>query len=345
MSQNDTALALREKAPISVGNQGVEIQSLDELYRFAKFVASSPFAPSGFKEPESIVVAIQYGYELGLTPMQSLQNLAVINGKPSIYGDAMLALVRASGLLEEFSEGLVTRTKAGRVVCTCSEFADKSTCVHVRVAASHIERPNEEMVQVCHVKRRGFVARNAIFGMVEARRAGLIGKPGPWQQYPDRMLLFRARGFGLRDEFSDVLKGLVSVEEAADYDMVMGGGHRVGDGHRVVEMPRSRTEELKARLADARPEVKAAIDVQAPTGMVGAVDAAADLGVVIDAEELEPGAELGQASDDEPEYEILSTDQLNQLVALCDERGLDEGHRIELAARFGAADLKLIPAA
>ena len=97
------ALAPREEAApresISVGSRGIELRSIEELYRFAKFVAASPFAPRGFQSPEAIVVAIQYGYELGLTPMQSLQNVAVINGKPSIYGDAMLAVVRASGLL------------------------------------------------------------------------------------------------------------------------------------------------------------------------------------------------------------------------------------------------------
>ena len=52
--------------------------------------------------------------------------------------------------------------------------------------------------------------------MADAKRAGLWGKSGPWTQYPDRMLLFRARGFALRDAFGDYLRGLRTVEEQGD---------------------------------------------------------------------------------------------------------------------------------
>ncbi len=51
----------------------------------------------------------------------------------------------------------------------------------------------------------------------DAKRAGLWGKGGPWTAYPKRMLQMRARGFALRDAFPDVLKGMISVEEAQDY--------------------------------------------------------------------------------------------------------------------------------
>jgi hypothetical protein len=55
------------------------------------------------------------------------------------------------------------------------------------------------------------------FSVADAKRAGLWGKSGPWTQYPRRMLQLRARGFALRDAFPDVLKGLVTAEEAQDY--------------------------------------------------------------------------------------------------------------------------------
>ena len=53
--------------------------------------------------------------------------------------------------------------------------------------------------------------------MADAKRAGLAGKSGPWTQYPRRMLQMRARGFALRDAFPDLLRGLVTAEEAMDY--------------------------------------------------------------------------------------------------------------------------------
>jgi hypothetical protein len=74
---------------------------------------------------------------------------------------------------------------------------------------------------VCQAKRRGDAQPvESRFGVAEAKKAGLWGKQGPWTQYPRRMLQMRARGFALRDAFPDVLRGLVTAEEAADYTHV-----------------------------------------------------------------------------------------------------------------------------
>lgn len=167
--------------------RGLALATFDDAYRFAKMVSGSDFAPKDFRgKPESCLLAIQHGSEIGLSPMQSLQNIACINGRPAIWGDAALAVVMASAV-----------------------------CEYVR---EHIEGDGEQAVAVCEAKRRGYekptVAR---FSMTDAKRAGLAGKSGPWTQYPRRMLQLRARGFALRDAFPDVLKGLVTAEEAQDY--------------------------------------------------------------------------------------------------------------------------------
>jgi hypothetical protein len=142
--------------------------------------------PQAYKGiPDAIMIAVMLGAELGLAPMQSLQNIAVISGKPSIYGDAMIALVRASGkarAIREWSEG-----EGDAMVCWCE--------------ATRKDDPNPVLSR---------------FGVVDAKKAGLWGKSGPWQQYPARMLQMRARGFALRDAFADVLHGVISAEEAAD---------------------------------------------------------------------------------------------------------------------------------
>jgi hypothetical protein len=66
-------------------------------------------------------------------------------------------------------------------------------------------------------KRKGRKPVTAKFSVEDAKRAGLWGKQGPWQAYPKRMMQMRARGFALRDAFPDVLKGLITAEEAQDY--------------------------------------------------------------------------------------------------------------------------------
>jgi hypothetical protein len=188
--KEDTQLAASpaakiNKAPVTFGAQGVQLASLEDAYRFANAIVETGFAPKGMEKPESVLVAIQLGAELGLTPMAALQNTAVINGRPAIYGDAALALVRASGLLTSYKE---------------EEIGDPNTDAHgYRVTAA-----------------RGDATTVETFTVADAKRAKLWAKAGPWTDYPKRMLRFRARGYVLRDLFGDVLKGLRTVEEARD---------------------------------------------------------------------------------------------------------------------------------
>ena len=171
--------------------RGILLQTFDDAFRFAKMVANSEFAPKDFRgKPESCLLAIQHGSEVGLSPMQSLQSIAVINGRPTIWGDAALALVQTSSQCE-----YVTET---------------------------IEGEGRSMVAICEVKRRGYPLPSVTrFAWADAEKAGLAGKSGPWQQYPARMLALRARGFALRNSFADALRGLITAEEAQDYSMTV----------------------------------------------------------------------------------------------------------------------------
>jgi len=167
--------------------RGLALATFDDAYRFSKMVAASEFAPKDFRgKPESCMLAIQHGSEVGLSPMQSLQSIAVINGRPTIWGDAALALVQASPV-----------------------------CEYVR---EYLEGEGDALVAVCEAKRRGYPAPTTVrFSVTDAKKAGLWGKSGPWQQYPARMLTLRARGFALRNAFADALRGLITAEEAQDY--------------------------------------------------------------------------------------------------------------------------------
>ena len=118
--------------------------------------------------------------------MQALQSIAVVNGRPSIFGDAALAVVKASPVCEYVTEA--------------------------------IEGEGEQMAAICTAKRRGYPTPTVVkFTVADAKKANLWGKTGPWTQYPKRMLQMRARGFALRDAFPDALRGMVTAEEAQDY--------------------------------------------------------------------------------------------------------------------------------
>ncbi|WP_193699509.1 recombinase family protein [Bombella apis] len=160
-------------------------RNFGELMEFAKIAAGSGMVPRDYAgKPQAVVIACQMGAELGLAPMQSLQNIAVINGRPSVWGDALLALVRSSPICDDVVEV--------------------------------IEGSGDNRVAICTATRKGKKPVVGRFSVKDAQNAGLWTKPGPWKQYPERMLQMRARGFALRDAFPDVLRGLITAEEAQD---------------------------------------------------------------------------------------------------------------------------------
>lgn len=162
-------------------------QSWGDAMNYAQAIAKSNFCPKDYRhKPDDVLVAIQMGLEVGLKPMQALQNIAVINNRPCLWGDSALAIIQTSGQLEDIEEKL----------------------------EGDLEK---DAIATCRVKRKGMkspIIRT--FSIAEARKARLLGKSGPWQDYRGRMLQMRARGFALRDGFADVLKGLNIREEVED---------------------------------------------------------------------------------------------------------------------------------
>jgi hypothetical protein len=156
-----------------------------EAFEIANNLAQSSLIPQAMKgKPADIVVAMAYGAELGLQPLQSLQNIAVINGRPSLWGDAVRALVLNSHdlkSLKEWNEG------------------DVFYCEIIRSTRSG-----------------GEITITKTFGDADATQAGLLGKQGTWKQYPDRMKQMRAFGFAARDAYADRLRGFITREEAED---------------------------------------------------------------------------------------------------------------------------------
>ena len=156
-------------------------QTIEEALKFAEMLSKSNLVPKDFQgNSGNILVAVQWGAELGLQPMQSMQNIAVINGRPSLWGDSVIALVKASPLCEYVIE----------------EVTDNGA--------------------TCKVKRKGELEQVRYFTVDDAKKANLWGKQGPWSQYPKRMLQMRARSWALRDVFPDVLRGMPIAEELQD---------------------------------------------------------------------------------------------------------------------------------
>jgi len=154
----------------------------------ASKLSSSEMVPKCFRgKPQDLFIAWAMGYQFGMSPEQSMQCIAVINGRPSMWGDDMLALCMAHKDFEDIEEAPI-RNKDDVIIGF-----------------------------VCTIKRKGRKPKINEFTLDMAKKAGLLSKVGPWTQYPERMLKLRARGFCLRDAFPDALKGMKSREEVEDY--------------------------------------------------------------------------------------------------------------------------------
>lgn len=160
-------------------------RTIEDAFRLAKALSQAgDMIPKHFQgKPEAVMAAILQGANVGLAPMQALQYIAVINGRPSVWGDALPAMVMAAGhFVDVEMEG------------------DGKT----RAAIATLTRKDGKKI----VRR---------FSMSDADQAGLLQKPGPWKQYPERMLQMRARAFAIRDGAPDALLGLSIADEVQDY--------------------------------------------------------------------------------------------------------------------------------
>lgn len=89
-------------APVNVSQGVVDLhswaQELDSAHRLGQALCQTDFVPKDFKgKPEAAAAAILAGKALGLDPMNSLQNIFVIHGKPALYARTMAGMVMEHG--------------------------------------------------------------------------------------------------------------------------------------------------------------------------------------------------------------------------------------------------------
>ena len=172
------------KAEIAIVDGQMQLTTIDQVWRVARLIRQSGLAPDAFKNDQQIVVVLLRAMELKVPIFQALEGMIVIKGKIGIMGDLALALVEASGELE--SKKVEYSGEGESLSCTVT------------------------------LKRRKRAAQAYSFSIAEAKLAGLANKE-TWRTYPKRLLYYRALGYGLRDDFSHVLKWIKCLEELQDY--------------------------------------------------------------------------------------------------------------------------------
>jgi len=195
---------------VSVLEDSLFSPALFEHYQMiAHYLAKSGIVPKNFiNKPDDIFIAMAMGYKLGFSPEQSLLDIAVINGRPCVWGDGVTALVYSHPDCEKITEVAIY---------------DKDGAI---------------FGWTCTVKRKGNDPHSITYTLKDAEEAELLKKPGPWQQHRSRMLQMRARR-AIKDKFSDALRGL-GIREIAEDDA------NVIDGEYIAKP--TQTDKLKTQL-------------------------------------------------------------------------------------------------
>jgi hypothetical protein len=201
---------MTEKAIVRFNpKSGWEFENIDDMFRAADCFLQSGFAPKGFQMPQQLVVCWARAAELGIKPLQAVDGMSVINNRLGIGGDMALALVRSKGLLVQSPR--TTYTGDGDTLKCTVELHRKGD-----------DEPREFS-----------------YSVAEAKQANIYHRSDAWKGYPRRMTYYRALGFGMRDLFGDVLKGMVTSEELHDYPD-------------LLESDKAKVAASRARSAEAR---------------------------------------------------------------------------------------------
>ena len=213
MEKQEVAIRSQSNVPSFVQKA---TESIEAMMDYADVLLRSKLCPAHFYDkvpgknepdytkgnPAAVVMVLQHGLEVGLSPMQSLQQVVPVKGLISIKGDGAKSLIFRSGVLES---GSWKEEISGSI--------DEETYT-VTISAKrkdnglHISRS----FSVDMAKRAGlWIGKEKLSG-----QDGWKWKMSSWYKYPARMIMYRAIGFISRDGFMDVLAGMYTTEEAQD---------------------------------------------------------------------------------------------------------------------------------
>lgn len=170
-----------------MSNQALSVysQPLDQQINYAKAMAVSNLLPVTYQNhPENVLVALAQGQALGIAPIQAMNQINVIKGKPALSADLIAALVRRAG----------------------HRLRVEGDDTYAQVTIIRADDPD-------------YIPKPVRWDMERAKRAGLLGNPS-WQKYPAAMLRARAISEAARAWANDALYGFIYTPEEIDSSWV-----------------------------------------------------------------------------------------------------------------------------
>lgn len=165
-----------------------EILDWKQLMEMSTFLASSNIIPASFqRRPENVLVAVDLASRMGLSPIMVMQNLYIVQGKPSWSGQAIAGLIRSSGQFSNVEVNFVG--EEGKDSWGCFISAERNG-----------KRLKGATVTISMAKKEGWYQKNG----------------SKWQTIPELMLTYRAYAFFGRQFAPELSMGLHTLEEMED---------------------------------------------------------------------------------------------------------------------------------
>lgn len=188
-----------------MSNQALSVysQPLDQQINYAKAMAVSNLLPVTYQNhPENVLVALAQGQALGIAPIQAMNQINVIKGKPALSADLIAALVRRAGH-------------------------------RLRVEGDD----SYAQVTIIRADDPDYIPKPIRWDMERAKRAGLLGNPS-WQKYPAAMLRARAISEAARAWANDALYGFIYTPEEIDSSWVPDSDPDTGEPVQATQQER-----------------------------------------------------------------------------------------------------------
>lgn len=159
------------------------------VFKISQYLAKSDLVPKSFAgRPENVFAAIMYGREIGVSAMQALSNIAVVNGRASAWGELVVAIILNSG-----------------------------TCEYLKSPV--FKGSGDDLTVTVEGKRKGQPEPAAFtYTMKDAILAGNSQKD-TYKKHPKDMIYWKAMSRLAKFLWADALKGL-SIREVAFEDVL-----------------------------------------------------------------------------------------------------------------------------
>ena len=163
---------------------------LNQIFKLSNIYSGSSMVPDNYRgKPDNCFVALELASRMDVSPVLVMQNLYIVQGKPSWAGQACKALVDGSGKFRE-SEYVMT-----------GNFEDGSRGCYMQAVNA----------------KTGKLVKGTEITLKMARDEGWMNKNGSkWKTMPEQMLKYRAAAFFARTECPEVLMGFQTAEETED---------------------------------------------------------------------------------------------------------------------------------